>query len=253
MLIDVQKFTDVESPYWEELESILRRLEASPDHRLNLSDMKRFHYLYERASADLARITTFASEKEIRKYLESLVARSYGEIHESREHAHRIRPIHWFFTTFPETFRRHIPAFLLSLGITLAGLIFGGAAVSFDQDAKRILLPFSHLQLDPSERVQQEEKAKEDRLEGSKTAFSAMLMTHNTRVSILTLALGITWGVGTVILLFYNGVILGGVALDYILDGQAKFLLGWLMPHGVIEIPAIDLRSQREKRKPLRL
>jgi uncharacterized membrane protein SpoIIM required for sporulation len=244
MLIDVQKFVIVESPFWEELESILNKMEANPDHRLDLIHMKRFHYLYERASADLARITTFASEKEIRRYLESLVARAYGEIHENRERQHRIRPLHWFFTTFPETFRRHNRAFLLSLGITIVGFIFGGAAVSFDQNAKRILLPFSHLQLDPSERVEQEEKAKEDRLEGQKTTFSAVLMTHNTRVSIFTLALGMTWGIGTVILLFYNGVILGGVALDYILDGQARFLLGWLMPHGVIEIPAILIAGQ---------
>ena len=42
-----------------------------------------------------------------------------------------------------------------------------------------------------------------------------------------------TWGVGTIIMLFYNGVILGAVAVDYIRAGQTKFLLGWLMPHGV--------------------
>jgi uncharacterized membrane protein SpoIIM required for sporulation len=244
VLIDVQKFVDSEGPYWEELEAVLKRVEADPDHRLDLSRMKRFHYLYQRASADLARITTFASEKEIRKYLESLVARAYGEIHESRERAHRIHPIQWFFTTFPETFRRHHRAFLLALVVTVAGFIFGSAAVSLDRDAKRILLPFSHLQLSPSERVEQEEKVKKDRLEGQKTTFSAILMTHNTRVSILTLALGMTWGIGTIIMLFYNGVILGGVALDYILDGQTTFLLGWLMPHGVIEIPAILIAGQ---------
>src|SRR4029453_10350624 len=132
MLIDVQRFVEVENPYWQELETMLQRVEANPDQRLDLSKTKRFHYLYERASADLARITTFASEKEIRRYLESLVARAYGEIHENRERQHRIRPLHWFFTTFPETFRRHNRAFLLSLGITIVGFIFGGAAVSFD-------------------------------------------------------------------------------------------------------------------------
>ena len=244
MLIDVEKFVEGESRYWQELESILNRMEKNPDDRIDLPGMKRFHYLYERASADLARITTFAAEKDIRRYLEALVARAYSEIHETRERAYRIRPLKWFFQVFPQTFRRHSRAFLLSVTITLAGFVFGGAAVSLDQDAKRILLPFSHLQVSPSERVKQEEKAKEDRLAGQKTAFSAMLMTHNTRVSIFTLALGMTWGIGTMILLFYNGVILGGVFLDYILDGQTRFLLGWLMPHGVIEIPAILIAGQ---------
>ena len=53
-----------------------------------------------------------------------------------------------------------------------------------------------------------------------------------------------TWGIGTIIVLFYNGVILGAVAVDYIRAGQTKFLLGWLLPHGVIEIPAILIAGQ---------
>src|ERR1041385_7428381 len=40
-------------------------------------------------------------------------------------------------------------------------------------------------------------------------------------------------------MLFYNGVILGAVAADYLAAGQTKFLVGWLLPHGSFEIPAI--------------
>ena len=69
-------------------------------------------------------------------------------------------------------------------------------------------------------------------------------MTHNTKVAIFTLALGMTWGIGTLIMLFYNGVILGAVAIDYILAGETSFLLGWLLPHGAVEIPAILLAGQ---------
>jgi uncharacterized membrane protein SpoIIM required for sporulation len=69
-------------------------------------------------------------------------------------------------------------------------------------------------------------------------------MTHNTQVTLTTIALGASFGVGTVIVLFYNGVILGAVGQDYIHDGQTIFLLGWLLPHGVIEIPAILVGGQ---------
>ena len=69
-------------------------------------------------------------------------------------------------------------------------------------------------------------------------------MTHNIRVAFFTLALGVTWGVGPVLMLFYNGVILGAVAFDYARAGYTMFLLGWLMPHGVIEIPAILVAGQ---------
>src|SRR5262249_3240233 len=100
------------------------------------------------------------------------------------------------------------------------------------------------LQQSPVDRVREEEKAEKDRLAGHKSSFSAFLMTHNTKVAILTLAMGMTWGVGTLLLLFYNGVMIGAVSLDYVLAGQTKFLLGWLMPHGVIEIPAILIAGQ---------
>jgi uncharacterized membrane protein SpoIIM required for sporulation len=34
------------------------------------------------------------------------------------------------------------------------------------------------------------------------------------------------------------------VGVDYVMAGQTVFLLGWLMPHGVIEIPAILVAGQ---------
>jgi uncharacterized membrane protein SpoIIM required for sporulation len=244
MIIDLQRFIASERGCWSELEKILNRIEEDPTQRMSLDELQRFHQLYERTAAGLARITTFAAEPATRRYLENLVSRAYGEIHETREKQRRFFPLKWFFQTLPQTFRRHVRAFYLSLAITIAGVAFGGLAIAFDPASKSVLMPFEHLQQDPAKRVAQEEKASSDRLAGYKTSFSAQLMTHNTKVSIFTMALGMTWGVGTVLMLFYNGVILGSVAVDYIRAGQTKFLLGWLMPHGVIEIPAILIAGQ---------
>lgn len=263
MIVDLQKFIVNERPIWAELEKMLDRIEADPHGQLSLAQVQRFHQLYERTAADLARITTFSSEPETRRFLENLVARAYGEIHETREKHRHFYPLQWFFKTWPQTFRKHIRAFYLSVAITLAGCAFGGLAIAFDPDAKSVLMPFSGLLQDPAKRVAEEENSTEDRLHGAKTSFSAELMTHNTQVSIFTLALGMTWGVGTIIMLFYNGVILGAVAVDYIRAGETPFLLGWLMPHGVVEIPAILIAGQaglilafaligRGRRTPLR-
>jgi uncharacterized membrane protein SpoIIM required for sporulation len=244
VIVDLQRFIAGERPFWSELEKLIDRIEAEPDWRMPLEQLQLFHQLYERTAAGLAKITTFSSEPETRRYLENLVARAYGEIHETREKQRRFFPVRWFFETLPQTFRRHVRAFYLSLAITIAGCVFGGAAIAFDPDAKPVLMPFSRLLQDPQKRVAKEESAKDDRLKGWKTTFSAELMTHNIKVSIFTLALGMTWGFGTILMLFYNGVILGAVAVDYIHAGETKFLLGWLMPHGVIEIPAILIAGQ---------
>lgn len=244
MIIDLQRFLAEERKHWTELEGTLNRIERDPDRRMELAELLKFHELYERTAADLAKIETFASETELRRYLEGLVARSYGEIHETREKQHRLNPWRWFVETFPQTFRRHAGAFWLSLAVTIAGCVFGGVAIRMDPEAKQIIMPFPGLNGDPAERVRKEESEKQDKLSGHKSTFAAELMTHNTQVAIFTMALGFTWGAGTTITLFYNGVILGAVAVDYAYAGQIQFLLGWLLPHGAIEIPAILLGGQ---------
>ena len=148
MIIDLERFISAERPFWTELERSLDRLELSPGSRMSLDQLRHFHHLYERAAADLAKITTFSAEPETRRYLEGLVARAYGEIHETRKHRGPIAFRTWFFHTLPRTFRRHLRAFALSVAITLAGCAFGGLAISLDPEAKPVLMPFSHLQQD---------------------------------------------------------------------------------------------------------
>jgi uncharacterized membrane protein SpoIIM required for sporulation len=244
VIIDLPRFIAEEKLFWSELESVLQQLEQHPNDRMTLEQTRRFHYLYQRASADLAKLTTFASEPALRGYLESLVSRAYAEVHEVRRHAPALSVWRWFVVTFPQTFRRHVRAFWLSVAASLVGAVLGALFLYLEPDAKSVLLPFEHLRGDPSERVAWEENQGDVRAGQPKTAFSAFLMTNNTRVSITALALGMTWGIGTLVVLFYNGVIVGAVALDYIRAGETQFLLGWLLPHGSIELPAIMIAGQ---------
>ena len=244
MIIDLERFVAVEEPYWKELAKLLDRLEAEPDQTMGLGEVQRFHYLYRRTSGCLARLSSFASEPELRKHVESLVARSYAEIHETRDRTIRFHFVRWFLRDFPTTFRKHLRAFALSVAVTMVGCLFGGAVLAFDPESKPVVMPFPHLLQDPRQRVAEEEAATVDRLSGHRGTFSADLMTHNTKVSILTFGLGMSWGVGTIVMLFYNGVILGAVAFDYLAAGEGRFLLGWLLPHGSVEIPAILLAGQ---------
>lgn len=243
MIIDLEHFIETERPYWRELEKILDRFTRDFTLILSLKESQRFHYLYQRTSADLARIHTFSTESDLKKYLELLVSKAYSEIHGEKNTSMRFKPIKWFFYTFPQAFRRNIMAFQLAMLVTFIGALFGAAAVHLDPEAKEVILPFHHLLGSPNDRVAQEESRVGDDLD-HKTTFSAYLMTHNTKVTFMTMAMGMTWGLGSLLLLFYNGVILGAVIFDYILAGESIFLMGWLLPHGVIEIPAILIGGQ---------
>jgi uncharacterized membrane protein SpoIIM required for sporulation len=243
MILDLPSFLERRRPDWERLEAALVQMESMKGTP-SLDEIREFHRLYQDASADLARLSTFSAERAVRGRLESLVARAYAELHETRGRDRRVAPLSWLLRTVPRTFRRHALAFAMSVGMTLLGALFGAGAMLFAPDTKPVLMPFEHLLGDPSERVKEEERRVTDVMEGHKAGFSAELMTHNIRVSLLTFSTGITWGVGTVLLLFYNGVGLGAIVVDYLAAGQGRFLAGWLLPHGVIEIPAILMAGQ---------
>jgi uncharacterized membrane protein SpoIIM required for sporulation len=244
MIVDLKHFIEQERAIWEELDKSLTRIEDQARLQLTLQEVQRLHYLYERTGAGLIKISTFAAEPNLVHSLESLLTRAYAELQSGRPGTDKLSLRGWLFRTFPQTFRKHFQKFLVAVSLTIFGALFGGAAVTFDPDAKAAIAPFPHLLQNPAERVKEEEREPNATLATSRSRFSATLITNNTKISILALALGITWGIGTTILLFYNGVILGAVIIDYVRAGQSVFLMGWLLPHGVVEIPAILIAGQ---------
>jgi uncharacterized membrane protein SpoIIM required for sporulation len=108
-----------------------------------------------------------------------------------------------------------------------------------------VLLPADYLR-NPGQRVHEEEQGKNKDLHSAQVeaAFSAQLIKHNIEVAMLAAALGVTFGIGTALLLFENGVLLGAVAVRYTQQGFGLFMTAWLLPHGVFEIPSILIAGQ---------
>lgn len=244
MLLDSARFIESERPHWEELEKRLEALEANLPAARDPQFILGLHNLYRRTASGLARLEAGAGDPAVIHRLEALVARAYAEIHAGRARR-RLWRRGWdaLATGFPRAFRRRFRAFAAVLWIVLAGGITGAVAMAADRDNRTILFPFPHLHGAPSERVAAEESG-DGKATGAEARFAASLMQNNIRVSVLALALGITYGIGTVVVVFYNSVILGGVGLDYITDGQGVFLFAWLLPHGSVELPAIFIGGQ---------
>ncbi len=64
-------------------------------------------------------------------------------------------------------------------------------------------------------------------------------MTNNLAVSLTTFALGVTAGVGTVLMLAFNGLLFGVISGACWHAGMLGQLTSFVAPHGVIELPAI--------------
>jgi len=237
VIANLSRFIERRTPLWEEYEALLSRLEQDVALRLALDELQRLRYLHESVAGDLSRIQSVSSDPPSEQYLESLLARGFGYVHDGRR---RSKGLSWLKAPlcFAQVFRANLRLFLLVFASLLLGATFGGIAVTLDPGVKEVFLPFPHLLGDPSQRVAMEEEQTSS-VKGLEQTFAAQLMTHNIRVSILCMVLGFLGGVFTLVLVFYNGVILGAICVDYILAGESRFLAGWLLPHGSVEIPAI--------------
>ena len=158
--------------------------------------------------------------------------------------AHEV-PVHRAFATLitkeiPAAFRRERMAIAVAAAAMILGTLFGALAVIVDPANGPRLIPGMFFTESPRERVAKIETGKEriDNLDQA-LVFGASLYTHNIRVAFLAFSVGALTIAGGVLLLFYNGVILGAVAMMYILDGVPLFFFAWVGPHGALELPSI--------------
>lgn len=234
---DVNRFLGERRPEWEELEDLLARVEGSGLATLGIDGARRFGKLYRSVSSDLIRARTERVDASVTDYLNDLVARAYAQIHAGTGSRGRRLGL-FFIEEFPRLFRAEWKAIALSAFLLFTGGGVGAVAVALDADALGVLIPEQHQEMTPDERVDQD--AQRSAHSGDQAAqFSSFLFTHNIQVSFLVFALGITFGVGTVSMLFYNGVPLGALAMQYHQAGEDLFFWAWILPHGIPELTSI--------------
>ena len=71
--------------------------------------------------------------------------------------------------------------------------------------------------------------------------FASGLFSHNSSIGMFSFALGFALGVPTVILIFYNGLVLGSFVALYASRGLGIDIAAWLSIHGTTELLAIIL------------
>jgi uncharacterized membrane protein SpoIIM required for sporulation len=76
---------------------------------------------------------------------------------------------------------------------------------------------------------------------GDKFEFASELFTHNLKVGMLAMALGLLDAVPTVFLMIYNGMVMGAFVSIHHRAGIHAELWAWLLPHGITELLAVIL------------
>jgi uncharacterized membrane protein SpoIIM required for sporulation len=234
--MDLATFLQQRRSDWLRLEAILQHVEGSGLSSLDDEQAVEFGRLYRRAASDLNQSQTFVSGEATERYLNDLVARAYLAIY-GKTRFEVLGLLRYLFWGYPAVFRRYLPHLALATFLFAAGVAFGYLVSVYDKDAARAYL-LSSGTIRPPEKGDEKKIAYDtDRVAG----FSAFLFTHNVSVTLFAFALGITFGLGTAWMMFYNGVTTGVLAAVFVEAGQLTAFATGILPHGVLEIPAMLL------------
>ena len=217
---------------WNKLEAMVQRVETSSLKTLTPDDLRDFGLLYRQAAADLSAARADPSSRTLEAYLNQLVSRAHNYIYSGQ----RLSPAtvgQFLLHGYPRIFRRLLPYTAAALVVFVAGGLLG-TLITLARPA------FMHAMLGP-EMVSQIEHHKmwTDSVLTAKPQSSSAIMTNNITVCFLTFAGGIVAGLGTIWLMFTNGVSIGVVATACGQHGMALSLWSFVAAHGALELPSI--------------
>lgn len=218
-------------PYWQRLETLVAGGSAgvkSLDH----SELQELSLLYRQTAADLAAIRQDPSSVHFARYLNQLMARAHNIIYAG----HRASPwaiLLFFRDAYPRIFRQHIRFVAVALGIFVVGGLVGVALTLQDSDFEYQVLGSAMVH-----KIQRHEMWT-DRILSVKPQASSGIMTNNMSVSFTMYAGGIAAGIGTLYLVFFNGLLMGVIATACSFAGMSLGLWSFVAPHGALELPAI--------------
>lgn len=230
-------FVTRRKPAWDDLSTILLRAGSQGVRRLSRDDLKKLGPLYRRAAADLAYARLRGGDADLVRYLNDLVIRAHGLLYAERgPGAARL----WRFLRvgFPQLVyvrRVYLTAATIML---LFGAAVAGGLVAANPANVRVVVPAQFVDNDQYY-AERQSNTKYDAPDEAKPVFAAFLMTNNIRVAILAFAVGTLGAVPTLLLLFYNGMPLGGLAMQQHQNGRDLLFWSLILPHGIIEITAI--------------
>ena len=145
-------------------------------------------------------------------------------------------PASYGVASFARIVRKHAWAVALSAIVFFGSALASFIAVQLHPALGYDLLADEFLEFDPANR---------DNLHNipalARPVASSMIISNNIQVTLLAFGFGLTGGIGTIVLLIFNGIHLGSVAGWMVLHGKDRALWGWIMPHGGTELLAICL------------
>jgi uncharacterized membrane protein SpoIIM required for sporulation len=225
------KFIAQKKAKWQELEGVLRDTDTDPDR---LSD------LFIQATDDLSYARTFYPNRSVRVYLNGLAQSLFLKIYQNK------RLSLTYFATF---FREELPdlmwhtrrvVFWATLAFVLLFLV-GWVSSTYNPGFDKIILGEEYIRMTKANIAKGNPMGvyqKDDPIE-----MFFQIGINNVQVDFLTFVLGIFAGIGSMMLMIYNAVMVGVFQHFFWAHGGLKDSLFSIWVHGAFEISAMILST----------
>lgn len=212
---------------WAEFEQILEQKERDPE---------KLNELFVQITDDLSYSRTFYPNRSVRVYLNSLAQRIFFKVYRGR---HKVgnRVLLFWLDELPRLMYQARRDFTLSFFVFLLAFGMGMLSSAMEPEFLRSILGDAYVDQTLENIAAGDPMAiykDRDRL-----GMSVGITINNLYVSLLTFVMGLLFGVGSIALMLYNGVMIGAFQYFFIERGLfwESFLTVWT--HGTLEISAI--------------
>jgi uncharacterized membrane protein SpoIIM required for sporulation len=219
-------------PHWERLTALVTGADGGGLKRLSRVELQELALLYRQVASDLSTLRQDRTSVALAGQVNQLLARVHHIVYSSRKSSWRALLV-YLRDGYPQVFRSQIGFVFAALVAMLTGSLVAAAfTLANPRFAEPILGPMV------MNSVREHEMWTRSIVSVAPQAASA-IMTNNLSVSFSAFAGGILFGLGAVYVLFFNGLMVGAVAVVCGRTGMAVPLWSFVAPHGSLELPAI--------------
>jgi len=235
----VERLVARKSTRWNEFQQLAERVARSGLDSLSAPELPDFAARYREVAADLARARTYGADPLVRARLERLVAAGHNALY--REERRTWRRILRFIA-------RECPAAIIAsrryvaLGFTcfmlpaLAGFFLLREHPALAPE----LLPDVMIERAEAGSTRQSTgKGYVETAAAERPLVASTIIANNVRVAFSCFAGGIVFGIGSLVLLAFNGLELGAVSGHFANVGLLRYLWTFVVGHGVLELFSI--------------
>ncbi|MBB6144881.1 putative membrane protein SpoIIM required for sporulation [Silvibacterium bohemicum] len=217
---------------WGRLDTLTRQVESSGIRVLSGTELRELGLLYRQAAADLSAVRSDRASGTLEEYLNGLLSRAHNRIYSGRKAG--LGSVYRFFSReYPPVFRQLFPYVAASFLIFLAGAVLGTLLTLSRPDFMRLMLGPAML-----ETIERHEMWTHS-IVSMKPQASSAILTNNISVSFAAFAGGILAGLGTIFLMFQNGLQMGVISTACSRAHMALDLFSFVAAHGALELPSI--------------